>query len=132
VQPEAAPEQGTEPAAAAPDPGDAPMPWESFDLSPEVPREPTAERPPPRQEPAVEPTGSGFSFEDFFAEQPAAPPPPSAPEPEAAAPAPLFEPTPAPEPPAPAPPPAQAAQQQGGDEDEDLESFQAWLQSLKR
>ena len=128
VQPDAASAQGTEPAAAAPDSGDAPMPWESFDLSPEVPQEPTSERAPPRQEPSVEPTGSGFSFEDFFAEQPAAPPA----EPEAAAPAPMFEAAPLPEPPAPPAAQQPAPPQQGGDEDEDLESFQAWLQSLKR
>jgi len=127
VQPDA-PAQGTEPAAGGPSAGAAPMPWEaSFDLSPEVPAEPTADRAPPRQEPAVEPAASGFSFEDFFNEQAAVPPEPQpAPAPE---PAPAFEPV-AP-PPAPAAP-AQPQGQQGGDDDEDLESFQAWLQSLKR
>ena len=101
------------------------MPWETgFDLSPEVPEEPVAERAAPRQEPTVEPAG-GFSFEDFFAER-------------AEEPQPLPEPVPPPPPApveaaAPPPPPAQPApQQQGGEEDEDLESFQAWLQSLKR
>ena len=104
------------------------MPWESFDLAAEVPQEPTAERAPPRQEPAVEPTGGGFSFEDFFAEQPAAPPAPARargrrPRADVRADAGARAPGPGA---APAPP------QQGGDEDEDLESFQAWLQSLKR
>ncbi|HET7234604.1 MAG TPA: tetratricopeptide repeat protein [Longimicrobium sp.] len=119
---------GTEPAAGGAASGDAPMPWESsFDLSPEVPVEPVADRAPPRQEPSAEPAG-GFSFEDFFNEQPATPPEP---EPRAAAPAPApaFEPAPAPAPPA---QPASPQAQQGGDDDEDLESFQAWLQSLKR
>ncbi|HEX9937340.1 MAG TPA: hypothetical protein VGB15_09460 [Longimicrobium sp.] len=123
-----APEQGTEPAAGPAASAGERMPWEaSFDLSPEVPQEPVADRAPPRQEPQAEPAG-GFSFEDFFAEQPAAPP--AEPRPQAAAPAPMFEPMPPPQA-APAEP-AQPAQQQGGDEDEDLESFQAWLQSLKR
>jgi hypothetical protein len=44
----------------------------------------------------------------------------------------VFEPTPAPEPQASAPAAPPAQPQQGGDDDEDLESFQAWLQSLKR
>ncbi|WP_325310563.1 tetratricopeptide repeat protein [Longimicrobium sp.] len=122
------PEAGTEPAAPAqPSAGEEPMPWEApFELSPEVPQEPSAERPAPRQEPTVEPAG-GFSFEDFFAERPAEPE--AAPVPEPAPPA-LPEPITA----APATPPAQPAPQQqaGGEEDEDLESFQAWLQSLKR
>lgn len=126
-----APEHGTEPAAGPAASASERMPWEaSFDLSPEVPQEPVADRAPPRQEPQAEPAG-GFSFEDFFAEQPAAPP--AEPQPQAAAPAPMFEPTPPPpSQAAPAEPAQPAQQQQGGDEDEDLESFQAWLQSLKR
>lgn len=118
---------GTEPAAAPQAAaGDEPMPWETpFELSPEVPAEPQGERAEPRQEPVAEP-GAGFSFEDFFAERPAEPAPPAEPEP-----------SPAPAPPADAAPPAHPAapaqpQAQGGEEDEDLESFQAWLQSLKR
>lgn len=116
---------GTEaPAEAAPSaPAAEPMPWEaSFELSSEAPADAGAERAAPRQEPTAEP-GGGFSFEDFFSEPAALPEP--LPEP---------EPLPLAEPPAAAPsadlPPAAAAQ--GGEEDEDLESFQAWLQSLKR
>ncbi len=87
-------------------------PWE---LAPATPQ-PAAEAPPaPDAQPAA-----GFSFEEFFVEPTPAPP---APIPEARAP----EPPRAAEPPA---PPAAAAEP-GGD-DEDLESFQAWLQSLKR
>jgi len=123
-----------ETGAAAP--AEEPMPWETpFELSPEVPEGGPGERPAPRQEPTAEP-GGGFSFEDFFSE-PAAPAQP-APEPESE-PLPLPEPLSLPEtlpPPAAAPPPAPAASQpptaEGGEEDEDLESFQAWLQSLKR
>lgn len=81
------------------------MPWEmSLDL-------PAADEPAAAPAPA-EPVG-GFSFEDFFSD-PAPAPAPSAPEPVA--------------PPAPEP----AAEAPGGEDDEDLESFQAWLQSLKR
>lgn len=99
----------------------------------------------PAEPAAAEPAG-GFSFEDFFAGS--APAAPAAPAPESApAPAPLptnfpaldpgpytpppsaFAP-PAPPPAAPsAPAPAAGAQEE---DDEDLESFQAWLQSLKR
>jgi tetratricopeptide (TPR) repeat protein len=135
TQPTATPE--AEPAPEA----EAPMPWEtSFELSPEVPEGGPGERAGPRQEPTVEPAG-GFSFEEFFSE-PAAPAQPAAepelesePEPELE---PEFEPLPdLLPPPAAAQPAAPAAAPQppageGGDEDEDLESFQAWLQSLKR
>lgn len=93
---------------------------------------------PADEQPAPAPTGEapaagGFSFEDFFAAppEPAAPPAPAAP-----APAPLPEPLPMPEPTSPAPPaPAAPGTPAGGaavDDEEDLESFQAWLQSLKR
>jgi tetratricopeptide (TPR) repeat protein len=102
-------------AASAPagDDDDDLYPWE---LAPAAPQ-PAAEAPPaPDALPAA-----GFSFEEFFVEPTPAPP---APAPEARAP----EPPRAAEPPAPPPAPAAEA---GGD-DEDLESFQAWLQSLKR
>lgn len=128
-----APAAGTEPAAAAPDSAAAaPMPWETgFDLSPELP-DASAERPAPRQEPTAEPAAGGFSFEDFFAERPAEPaPPPPAPAP-APSPVPGTPQAPAAQPaPPPAPEPAEG-RQGGGEDDEDLESFQAWLQSLKR
>ncbi|MET0399713.1 MAG: tetratricopeptide repeat protein [Longimicrobiaceae bacterium] len=96
--------------AGDPDGDDDLYPWE---LAPAAPQ-PAAEAPPaPDAQPAA-----GFSFEEFFVEPTPAPPAPEvrAPEPPRAA-----------EPPA---PPA-AAPEAGGD-DEDLESFQAWLQSLKR
>ncbi|HEX6038108.1 tetratricopeptide repeat protein [Longimicrobium sp.] len=116
------------------------LPWE-------VPAEPAAANAP--EAPAVSDAGGGFSFEDFFSgssSAPAAAEPEPQPEPELPAPpvaeAPAFipsfaEPTPPPvfEAPAPAPAaPAAPAPQAGGPEedDEDLESFQAWLQSLKR
>ena len=117
----------TEPAAeAAPAPDAAagaeePLPWE-------MPAEPAAADAAP--EPAAD---APFSFEDFFspgdepappAEQPAAPvEAPRAPEPP---PPPAAE---APAPPAPAPGAPAGGQEE---DDEDLESFQAWLQSLKR
>jgi nicotinate-nucleotide--dimethylbenzimidazole phosphoribosyltransferase len=132
VEPEATEAQ---PPASAP--ASEPMPWEtSFDLSPEVPEDAAAERPAPRQEPTVEPAG-GFSFEDFFSEPvipPTPAPPAEAPEPEAPAPpAAAAQPAASPAPPAaPSAAPAAEQAQQGGEEDEDLESFQAWLQSLKR
>ncbi|HEX8691892.1 MAG TPA: tetratricopeptide repeat protein [Longimicrobium sp.] len=98
------------------------MPWETpFELAGEAAQAPTTERPAPRDEPTAQEAG-GFSFEDFFAERPAA-------EASARPPQPVTLPEP-PAPPAaaaPPPPPAPAAE-----EDEDLESFQAWLQSLKR
>jgi tetratricopeptide (TPR) repeat protein len=126
------------------------LPWE-------MPAEPAAAAAP---EPVAEPAAGAFSFEDFFAGSPAesaAPPavpepatpaaaepepffpsfaeptpPPTfeemSPEPSFAAPAPSPAPSPAPAPAAPAAP-AAAGQDE---EDEDLESFQAWLQSLKR
>lgn len=137
----AAEEQGEELPWLAPDAGageeptpappadETPMPWEtSFELSPEVPEDATAERAAPRQEPTAEP-GGGFSFEDFFSEPVA----PAQPEPH-----PDLEPLPPPEPAAPpaaahpAAPPAQPPAAEASEEDEDLESFQAWLQSLKR
>lgn len=88
---------------------------------------------PPAPEAPVQPAGDGFSFEDFFS-GPAAPeaaaPPAPAPAP---APAAALDPAPSPVTP-PAPPAAQPGAPAGGqdEEDEDLESFQAWLQSLKR
>ncbi|MBB4635828.1 tetratricopeptide repeat protein [Longimicrobium terrae] len=88
---------------------------------------------PPAPEAPAQPAGDGFSFEDFFsgpaAPESAAPPTPAA----AAAPSAAFEPAPSPVTP-PAPPAAQPGAPAGGqdEEDEDLESFQAWLQSLKR
>lgn len=136
--------------APAPAPSAASAGGDAEELLPwEMPAEPSAAAAP---EPVAEPAAGAFSFEDFFAGSPAetaAPPAvpepvtPAAPEPE-----PLFpsfaEPTPpptfeemSPEPgfaapaPAPAPPVAPAAAGQD-EEDEDLESFQAWLQSLKR
>jgi tetratricopeptide (TPR) repeat protein len=94
---------GTEGAGDA---ADEPMPWEmELDLPPVAEAAPA---PAP-----AEPVG-GFSFEDFFSEPvPAPAPPPPAPA----------------QPPA---PPAAPAADAAGDDDEDLESFQAWLQSLKR
>jgi tetratricopeptide (TPR) repeat protein len=75
------------------------------------------------------PAGSGFSFEEFFGAPPAETspegPPPSRDAGGTAPPAP--SPAPRPEEPAGA-----AAEPDGGGDDEDLESFQAWLQSLKR
>jgi tetratricopeptide (TPR) repeat protein len=133
-----------EPASASADEGvEELLPWE-------VPAEPTAAAP----DPAAEAGGGGFSFEDFFSgapAEPAAPAPAAEPEPEMPAPAaepepafipsfaeptppPVFE-APAPPPPAPAAPATPAASAgpaAEGEEDEDLESFQAWLQSLKR
>lgn len=83
--------------------------------------EPPAAAPAPEPEPEA-PAGGGFSFEDFFS-RPAPEPEPPAPAP---APAPMVE-------PAAPPPPQQASAPAGaGDDEEDLESFQAWLQSLKR
>jgi tetratricopeptide (TPR) repeat protein len=120
----------TEPAAEA-------MPWE---LASE-PAQPAAEAAPAAD------VGGGFSFEDFFAgggpttgaETPVEPEPEPEPvrEPEAPSafvPSLAFEPTPPPPPVASAPAaPAASAPAAGQDEDdEDLESFQAWLQSLKR
>ncbi|HEX8208952.1 MAG TPA: tetratricopeptide repeat protein [Longimicrobium sp.] len=94
---------GTEGAGDA---ADEPMPWEmALDLPPAAAEAAPAPAP-------AEPVG-GFSFEDFFSEPAPAPAPP---------------PAPAPQPAAPAAPAADAA----ADDDEDLESFQAWLQSLKR
>ncbi|SOD04169.1 Tetratricopeptide repeat-containing protein [bacterium JGI 053] len=129
-------EVGTPAAESAPE-AEAPMPWEtSFELSPEVPEGGPGERPAPRQEPTVEPSG-GFSFEEFFSEPTAPAQPAAEPEPEPApVPEPEFEPLPdLLPPPAAAQPAAPAAAQPPaaeGDDDEDLESFQAWLQSLKR
>jgi hypothetical protein len=93
---------GTEGAGDAP--ADEPMPWE---MGLDVP--PAAEAA-PAPAPA-EPVG-GFSFEDFFSDPAPAPDPDPAPQTAPAAPAPAAE--------------------AAGDDDEDLESFQAWLQSLKR
>jgi tetratricopeptide (TPR) repeat protein len=111
------------------------LPWE-------LPAEPQAA-------PAAD-AGSGFSFEDFFAgggpsapvETPIVPEPEPEPvrEPEETpefVPSMAFEPAPAPAPVAQTPAassPTASAPAAGGqeEEDEDLESFQAWLQSLKR
>jgi tetratricopeptide (TPR) repeat protein len=103
---------GTEAAGSA---ADEPMPWE---MGLELPAEEAAPAPAPAQPVA------GFSFEDFFSEPAATPPP--APEP-----VPAPAPAPIPEPRVEAAP-APAAETPAGDDDEDLESFQAWLQSLKR
>jgi tetratricopeptide (TPR) repeat protein len=135
------------PGAPAAEPSSAPAADEGAEelLPWEVPAEPADAAP----EPAVETSGGGFSFEDFFSGAPAesaAPAPAAEPEPELPAPPapeeePAFipsyaEPTPPPTFAAPTPPPAApsapAASAAEGEEDEDLESFQAWLQSLKR
>jgi tetratricopeptide (TPR) repeat protein len=93
-----------------------PLPWELG--SPQAPPPPAPVPEAPRQSPT--PPEGGFSFEDFFsapAAEPEQPPaPPTVPEPA---------------PPADAEPGPPAAPG-GGEDDEDLESFQAWLQSLKR
>lgn len=142
--PAAEPTPSAEPASAGTDAqAEELLPWE-------VPADPAAAP----QAPAASDAGGGFSFEDFFSGTPSAPaapssgaaePPPEPPVRAAETPAfiPSFaEPTPPPvfeapaPPPAPAAPPAAAAAapQAGGqdEDDEDLESFQAWLQSLKR
>jgi len=138
-------------AASAGDDAEELLPWE-------MPAEPAAAAAAP--EPVAEPAAGAFSFEDFFAGSPAEPaappavpapatpaapepvpffpsfaeptPPPTfeemSPEPAFAAPAPAPTPAPAPA----APTPAAPAAAGGDEEDEDLESFQAWLQSLKR
>lgn len=95
-------------------------PWEIAPAAPQSAGEPAVQtEAQPAQDAAVT---TGFSFEEFFVE------PASAPEPPAAAPE-----ARAPEPPAVAEPPAaQPPAADAGGEDEDLESFQAWLQSLKR
>lgn len=112
------------------------LPWE-------LPAEPSAAAGAPVAD------AGGFSFEDFFsgggtpapAETPAAPEPARAPLPElepelppSFVPSPAFEPVApaAPVTPPPAAPAPSAAAAGQDDEDEDLESFQAWLQSLKR
>jgi tetratricopeptide (TPR) repeat protein len=130
-----------EPAAASTDEAEEEeeaLPWEL----PVGPSPTTAE-----QAPAAD-AGGGFSFEDFFAGGPPAAaetPIEVEPEPEPVretevpdfVPSLAFEPAPA-TPPAPVTPaasaPAASAPAAGGqeEEDEDLESFQAWLQSLKR
>lgn len=131
-------EEIASPAAAEPEEA---LPWE-------LPAEPSAAAAP---EPVAD--AGGFSFEDFFAGGAAAPAEtPAAPEPEPE-PAPLPEPEPelpssfvpslafepvapsapvTPPPAAPSAPAASAPAAGQDDEDEDLESFQAWLQSLKR
>jgi tetratricopeptide (TPR) repeat protein len=104
-EPEAPP-----PASAAGDAGEM-FPWELTAESPAA-EQPTADRN-VRDE-------SSFSFEEFFTPPPAAPAPePRADAPQAPAPAEREQ-------------PAQPAADAGGEDDEDLESFQAWLQSLKR
>lgn len=125
----AAPEASQAPEAPS---GEAPMPWEvGFDISDDAAGAPPAEREAPRAEPTA--GEGGFSFEDFFSEAPAEPEPvPAAPAPQPEPAAYTPPPAPAPQPPAteaPAPPQPAA---QAADDDEDLESFQAWLQSLKR
>ncbi len=90
-------------------------PWELAPASAESPAQPV-EPSLPEPQPVA-----GFSFEEFFVEPTPAPPAAAAPEARA------------PEPVAAAEPPAQpAAAADAGGDDEDLESFQAWLQSLKR
>jgi tetratricopeptide (TPR) repeat protein len=113
--PAAEPEPPAPPAAAA-DPGEL-FPWE-------LSMEPTPEPQPGEGAGARDETS--FSFEEFFPAPTAVPAPPPAPEPE-----PRAETAP---PPAPAPPaqPEPQAESTGGEDDEDLESFQAWLQSLKK
>lgn len=119
------------PASAAADADEA-LPWE-------LPPQPAA----PAADAAAD--AGGFSFDDFFggpsapAQTPVLPEPEPEParepEPPAFVPSLAFEPAPAPAPaPAAAPAPPAAAAPAGGQEedDEDLESFQAWLQSLKR
>jgi tetratricopeptide (TPR) repeat protein len=106
------------------------LPWE-------LPSEPAAA---PAPAPAQD-AGGGFSFEDFFAGGPSAaeaapaavePEPQPAPEtPSPFVPSLAFEPVAEPTP-APAAPAASGPAAGQDDEDEDLESFQAWLQSLKR
>jgi tetratricopeptide (TPR) repeat protein len=119
-------------------PAAEPMPWEL----PSEPAQPTTQAAPAAD------LGGGFSFEDFFAgsgpsagaETPITPEPEPVREPEAPSafvPSLAFEPAPPPPPVASAPPapsvPAASTPAAGQDEDdEDLESFQAWLQSLKR
>jgi tetratricopeptide (TPR) repeat protein len=114
--------------------GEEPLPWE-------LPPEPEATPGTPTAPEAGSDDADGFSFEDFFGEGGAAAQPEAAadagpqsePEPE-----PWLEGAPQEAPPAaqaaePEPaPPALPAQGEDEDEDEDLESFQAWLQSLKR
>jgi tetratricopeptide (TPR) repeat protein len=115
---------GQEEAAAT----EGPLHWE-------LPPEPDATPGTPAvSEHGSEPTG-GFSFEDFFGEggapgregaaavEPAQPDAGSSAEPEAGVEG---------VPPGAQSAEAEAASAQGEDEDEDLESFQAWLQSLKR
>ncbi|HEV2148034.1 MAG TPA: tetratricopeptide repeat protein [Longimicrobiaceae bacterium] len=96
-------------AAASAGPADEEAyPWEAAPAPGEAPAaEPAPEAPPT----------SAFSFEEFFVEAAEAPAPPPAPEPSA------------PESPR-AETPAQPAA--SAEDEEDLESFQAWLQSLKR
>jgi hypothetical protein len=91
-------------------------PWELAPASPqaEAPGQPEAPGLPEAQ------PAAGFSFEEFFVEPTPAPPAPAAPE------------ALAPEPPRGAEPPAGPAAAADAGDDEDLESFQAWLQSLKR
>jgi len=105
------------------------FPWESAPGTPAASDAGPVPAPAAEEPPAVDTTGvGGFSFEEFFMEPPAAAAPSPAAEPPAPAPH-AAEPSRAePQPPA---APAQDAPA-GGDEDEDLESFQAWLQSLKR
>ncbi|HEU4885006.1 MAG TPA: tetratricopeptide repeat protein [Longimicrobium sp.] len=118
------------------------LPWE-------LPAEPSTAPTTPAADASA---GGEFSFEDFFAgggaepapaETPVEPEPTPEPEPEpelpsAFVPSAAFEPVAPPEPavtPPPAAPAAPAASAPAGgqdEDDEDLESFQAWLQSLKR
>ncbi|HEX2094897.1 MAG TPA: tetratricopeptide repeat protein [Longimicrobiaceae bacterium] len=93
---------------------DEPYPWEA------------APAPPPAEEsaPPPSPAESAFSFEEFFMDVAETPAPEAAAPPSPAVPS-------APEPGRSAEPAPPAAGSDGED-DEDLESFQAWLQSLKR
>jgi hypothetical protein len=108
----AAADEAATPAATEPE---EPLPWE-------LPADGPAGEPEPEPEPAAA-SGPGFSFEEFFSPEPE-PEPESPPAPPAAA----AEAPPA----APGGTEGAGAPPAGGEEDEDLESFQAWLQSLKR
>jgi tetratricopeptide (TPR) repeat protein len=122
AEPEVAEEPGTGRAEAELFPWELPMETSAGPSRPDVWE--ASQSATPRTEPENEPEPVGsrdeedfFSFDAFFAEEPAAEPAPTA------------EARPAGEPSAPEvrPEPAAAAE-----EDDDLESFQAWLRSLKR
>jgi hypothetical protein len=114
-----------EAAAAEEMAGEEPLPWELPSVGDSAPAETGAAA---EAEPAGSASGAGFSFEEFFTPEPE----PEA-EPERAPELPA-EPARAVEPPSASPGGTEAAgaPPAGGEDDEDLESFQAWLQSLKR